>query len=176
MPPAVSRLHFVKNYDLGGHERSPDIVFAFSWSSVPNQHGVPETEYKLVSGAGKTGPVDSGEANHGGIGPWTVRSMTLANGPDFKRGAVIRTPTSNLDVTPTLLHLLGMTTAVTEMDGRPLKEALATGPDQEQVVMETRPLQVKSGDYSAVLQVSEVSGKRYIDKVWRELPLAHPSK
>ena len=92
----------------------------------------------------------------------------MANGPDFKRGAVIRTPSSNVDVTPTLLHLLGMTTALSDMDGRPLKEAFAAGPDQEKVVMETRPLRVKSGDYSAVLQVSEVGGKRYIDKAWRE--------
>lgn len=161
---------------LGGHERSPDIVFTFPWSSAPNRHGVPGTEYNLVSGSGKTGPVDSdsAEANHGGIGPWTVRNTMLANGPDFKRGAVVRTPTSNVDVTPTLLHLLGMTTALTEMDGRPLMEALAKGPDQEQVAMDTHPLRVKSGSYSAVLQVSEVNGKRYIDKAWRDSPLARP--
>jgi len=67
-----------------------------------------------------------------------------------------------------LLHLLGLTDSLPNMDGRPLKEALATGPDQEQVAMETRALRVKSGGYSAVLQVSEVGGKRYVDKAWRE--------
>ena len=61
------------------------------------------------------------------------------------------------------------------MDGRPLTEALTKGPDQEQVPMQTHPLRVKSGAYSAVLQVSEVGGKRYIDKAWRESPLALPS-
>jgi hypothetical protein len=61
-----------------------------------------------------------------------------------------------------------MTASLPDMDGRPLKEALATGPDQEQVAMETRSLRVKSGGYNAVLQVSEVGGKRYIDKAWRE--------
>ena len=116
---------------LGGHERSPDIVFTFPWSSAPNRHSVLGTEYNLTSGLGKTGRVDSGEANHGGIGPWTVRYTMLANGPDFKRGGVVRTPSSNVDVVPTLLHLLRMTTTLPEMDGRPLKEALATGPDQE---------------------------------------------
>ena len=153
---------------LGGHERSPDIVFTFPWTSAPNRYGVPGTEFNLTSGAGKTGPVDSGVANHGGIGPWTVRNTMLAHGPDFKRGAAIRTPTSNVDVTPTLLHLLGATSALAQMDGRPMLEALASGPDQEQVPMETRSLRVRSGDYSAVLQVSEVGGKRYIDKAWRE--------
>lgn len=53
------------------------------------------------------------------------------------------------------------------MDGRPLTEAL-DGPDQEQVAMDTRALRVRSGAYSAVLQASEVGGKRYIDKAWRE--------
>ena len=153
---------------LGGHERSPDIVFTFPWSSTPNRHGVPGTDYNQTSGSGKTGPVDSGGANHGGIGPWTVRNTMLANGPDFKRAAVIRTPSSNVDVTPTLLHLLGTTAALPGMDGRPLVEALVKGPDQEQVAMDTRALRVHSGGYSAVLQVSEVGGKRYIDKAWRE--------
>jgi arylsulfatase A-like enzyme len=151
---------------LGAHERSPDIVFTFPWSSAPNRHGVPGTEYNEISGTRAGGAVDSGAANHGGIGPWTIRNTMLANGPDFKRGAVIRTPSSNVDVTPTLLHLLGMNAALAKMDGRPLIEALITGPDQEQVEMETRALRVQHGAYRAVLQESSVGGKRYIDKAW----------
>jgi hypothetical protein len=53
------------------------------------------------------------------------------------------------------------------MDGRPLLEALVSGPDEEQMPMETRTLQVANGAYRAALQVSEVMGKRYIDKGWR---------
>jgi len=168
--PGTFALEFVH---LGGHERSPDIVFTFPWSSAPNRYGVLGTEYNLTNVLGKTGPVESGEANHGGIGPWTIRNTMLAHGPDFKRGAVVRTPSSNVDVAPTLLHLLGLTDSLPNMDGRPLKEALATGPDQEQVAMETRALRVKSGSYNAVLQVSEVGGKRYVDKAWREQEAQH---
>ncbi len=52
---------------LGGHERSPDIVFTFPWSSAPNRHGVRGTEYAQVSGNGKTGPLaDGAGASHGG--------------------------------------------------------------------------------------------------------------
>ncbi|MCY7319079.1 MAG: alkaline phosphatase family protein [Ramlibacter sp.] len=165
---AVAGTFALEYAHLGGHERSADIVFTFPWSSAPNRYGVPGTEHNLVSGAGKTGPVDGVQANHGGIGPWTIRNTMLANGPDFKRGAVVRTPTSNVDVTPTLLHLLGLTAPLAEMDGRALTEALVKGPDQEQVPMDTRALRVRSGAYSAVLQVSEVDGKRYIDKAWRD--------
>jgi hypothetical protein len=54
------------------------------------------------------------------------------------------------------------------MDGRVIVEAIAQGPDEEQVATETRTLRTRSGDYRAVLQISEVAGKRYIDKAWRE--------
>jgi len=155
---------------LGAHERSPDIVFTFPWTSDVNRHGVRGTDYNQVSGEAKTGQAGSRAGNHGGIGPWTVRNTMLASGPDFKRAAVIRTPTSNVDVTPTLLYLLGNSQAVTGMDGRVMLEALAAGPDEEQVALDTRTLRVQNGPYRAVLQVSEAAGKRYIDKGWRELP------
>ena len=91
----------------------------------------------------------------------------LAWGPDFKRNAVVRMPTSNVDVAPTLLHVLGLRSALAAMDGRPIFEALAGGPDEEQVPLETRTVRVSRDGYSAVLQTSEVAGKRYIDKGWR---------
>lgn len=151
---------------LGGHERSPDIVFTFPWSSARNRHGVPGTDYNQVM-SGATGAVTTDTANHGGIGPWTVRNTMLAWGPDFKRGVIVRTPAANVDVAPTIAHLLGMRDALAGMDGRPLLEALANGPDEEQVPMETRTLQVANGAYRAALQVSVVAGKRYVDKGWR---------
>lgn len=153
---------------LGGHERSPDIVFTFPWTSEPNAHGVPGTEFNQVSGSAVTGPVQTPTANHGGIGPWTVRNTMLAWGPSFKRRTTVRTPSSNVDVAPTLLHLLGMGDATERMDGRPLLEALANGPDVEQIAVRVDTLRVQHGAYRAVLQLSEVSGKRYIDKAWRE--------
>jgi arylsulfatase A-like enzyme len=79
----------------------------------------------------------------------------------------VRTPSSNADVTPTVLHLLGNAKAAT-LDGRVLLEALAGGPDEEQIATETRTLRVASGAYNAALQVTEVAGRRYLDKSWRE--------
>lgn len=152
---------------LGGHERSPDVVFTFPWTSALNRHGVPGTDLNQVADTATTGSVQVAAGNHGGIGPWTVRNTMLAWGPDFKRGAVVRTPTSNVDVAPTLLNLLGLPADATAMDGRPLHEALASGPDAEQVAMQTTALRVEAGRYRAVLQVSTVDGKRYVDKAWR---------
>lgn len=153
---------------LGGHGRSPDIVFTFPWSSMVNADGVPGGDYNVVSGNGVSGPVANGTANHGGIGPWTIRNTMLANGPDFKRGAIVRTSSSNVDVAPTLMHLMGFDDVVRSMDGRPLLEALANGPDHEQVSQEVRTHRVSNGAYAASLQESSVGGKRYIDKGWRD--------
>ena len=151
---------------LGGSERSPDIVFTFPWSSARNRHGVQGTDY-VMAASGPTGPRDTTAGGHGSMSPWTVKNTMLAWGPDFKRGARVRTPSANVDVTPTILHLLGHPKA-DKLDGRVLLEALANGPDEEQVAVETRTLRVASGAYKAALQVTETAGKRYLDKSWRE--------
>jgi arylsulfatase A-like enzyme len=152
---------------LGGHERSPDIVFTFPWTSAKNRFGVRGDDSDLI-GKGNTGLVETDRANHGGIGPFTVTNTMLAWGPDFKHGVVVRTPAANVDVAPTILHLLGMRAAESAMDGRALVEAMADGPDEEQVPIETRTLRVSNGNYRAILQVTEVDGRRYIDKGWRQ--------
>ena len=152
---------------LGGHARSPDIAFTFPWSSSANRFGVRGMDYSIVS-KGATTAVDVDTANHGGIGPFTVTNTMLAWGPDFKRGIVDRTPAANVDVAPTILHLLGMDDAAGGMQGRALVEAMVGGPDEEQVAVETRALHVANGAYRAVLQASEVDGRRYIDKAWRQ--------
>jgi arylsulfatase A-like enzyme len=151
---------------LGGNERSPDIVFTFPWSSARNHHGVPGAEYVMRT-SGATGPLDTTSAGHGSMSPWTVKNTMLAWGPDFKRGARVRTPSANTDVTPTILFLLGHPQAGA-LDGRILREALANGPDEEQVAIETRTLHVANGAYKAALQVTETAGRRYLDKSWRE--------
>lgn len=161
--PGTFALEFVH---LGGNERSPDIVLTFPWSSKLNRHGVPGTDYVMTSSRA-TGPMDTPGGNHGGMSPWTVKNTMLAWGPDFKRGVRVRTPSSNADVTPTILHLLGHPKAAT-LDGRVLHEALARGPDEEQMTIETRTLRVASGAYRALLQVTEAAGRRYLDKSWRE--------
>jgi arylsulfatase A-like enzyme len=152
---------------LGGSERSADIVFTFPWSSARNRYGVRGDDYGIVA-KGPTGAVKVDTANHGGIGPWTVTNTMLAWGPDFKRGVVVRTPAANVDIAPTILHLLGMQRSSANMQGRALVEALAEGPDEEQVPMDTRALRVGKGAYRAVLQVTEVEGRRYVDKAWRQ--------
>ena len=78
---------------------------------------------------------------------------------------------SNVDVTPTLLALLGLDGDPTlpRFDGRAITEAFAGGPDPEQVPVQTitHVIATPDGKYRAAIQVSEVGNQRYIDKSWR---------
>jgi arylsulfatase A-like enzyme len=152
---------------LAHAERGPDIVVTFPWSSAANAFGVAGTDTTYVSGA--TGPIRSSQGNHGAMSPWTVRNTFIARGPDFKRGATVRTPVSNMDVTPTLVALLGLTGELPRFDGRAILEALADGPDPEQVPVRTTTYFTAAPDsaYRATIAVSEVGGERYLDKSWR---------
>jgi arylsulfatase A-like enzyme len=150
-------------------ERGPDIVLTFPWSSAKNAFGVPGTDYTDTRGA--TGPLKSNAGNHGSMSPWTVRNTFLAWGVDFKRGATVHTPVSNVDVTPTLIALLGLDhdASLPRFDGRAITEAFADGPDEEQVATKTTTYftATPDGAFRAAIQVSEVGGERYLDKSWR---------
>jgi arylsulfatase A-like enzyme len=141
-------------------ERGPDLLFTFPWTSRSNAFGVPGTDLANVGSGARLYPSD-----HGSMSPWNVRNTFLAWGVDFKKATVVRAPAGNVDVAPTILALLGL--AGDGLDGRILHEALVDGPDAEQVVVATRAHTVEAGAYRAAIQVSEVSGRRYVDKSWR---------
>lgn len=153
---------------LANIERGPDIVFTFPWSSAKSPTGLPGLDY---TEAAATGPLAGMAGNHGSMSPWTVRNTFFAWGVDFKRGITVRTPASNVDITPTLLALMNLDREVdlARFDGRPLREAFADGPDEEQVPIQVRTYFVKSDDdsYRAALQITELDRQRYVDKSWR---------
>jgi len=95
-----------------------------------------------------------------------VRSTFLAWGARVKRGMTAPAPAGNVDVTPTVLALLGVE-GETGLDGRAVTEALEGGPDPEQIAVETRIHTAAAGAYRAALQSSTVDGRRYVDKSWR---------
>jgi arylsulfatase A-like enzyme len=141
--------------------RGPDLLFTFPWTSGVNAFGVPGTDLASVSGGAKLYASD-----HGSMSPWNVRNTFLAWGAGFKQRTTVRTPVGNVDVAPTILALLGITLN-DHLDGRILAEALEDGPDAEQIGIDTRVHTVETGVYAAAIQVSEVDGRRYVDKSWR---------
>ena len=105
-------------------------------------------------------------SDHGSMSPWNVRNTLIGWGAGFKSRVRIPAPAGTVDVTPTILALLGMDDR-DGLDGRVLSEALTGGPDPEQVAVETRVHTVTAGAYRAAIQVSVVEGRRYVDKSWR---------
>jgi arylsulfatase A-like enzyme len=141
--------------------RGPDLLFTFPWTSRANAFGVPGTDLASVSGGAKLYASD-----HGSMSPWNVHNTFLAWGVDFKKRATVRVPAGNVDVTPTILALLGIADRG-DLDGRVLAEAFEDGPDAEQTAVDTRVHAVEAGVYRAAIQVSEIDGRRYADKSWR---------
>ena len=146
---------------LAHAERGLDLMLTFPWSSDANTFGVPGADLACTSGGARVYASD-----HGSMSPWNVRNTCLAWGADLKRGATVRAPSGNVDVAPTILHLLGIEDRA-GMDGRVLSEALLDGPDPDKVIVQTRTAVVEAADYRAALQVSEVEGRRYVDKSWK---------
>jgi arylsulfatase A-like enzyme len=152
---ALELIHVAKG------ERGPDLLFTFPWTSRANAFGVPGTDLANVGGGARLYASD-----HGSMSPWNVRNTFLAWGADFKKRATVRAPVGNVDVAPTILALLGIGES-DGLDGRGLREALEGGPDAEQVAVDTCVHTVATGAYRAAIQVSEVDGRRYVDKSWR---------
>lgn len=142
-------------------ERSPDLLFTFPWTSRRNAFGVSGTDLANVSAGGAPYVSD-----HGSMSPWNVRNTFLAWGAGVKKGVTVGVPAGNVDVTPTVLALLGID-GETGLDGRVVTEALEGGPDPERVAVETRIHTATAGAYRAALQISTVDGRRYVDKSWR---------
>lgn len=153
---------------LGQAERGPDIVLAFPWDSSTNTFGVAGTNF---AAAATTGPITGADAGHGALSPWTIRNTFIAWGVDFRRGVVLNTPSSNVDIAPSVFTLMNLDRGIVPagFDGRVLSEAFVDGPDVEQVPVQVRTHIVETADgaYRAALQVTELGRQVYIDKGWR---------
>jgi len=93
--------------------RAPDVVFSFIWSDRA-VNGVPG------SAAGTQGKL---VVDHGSTSPWDLHNTLVVAGPDFRGGWRDPLPVGNIDICPTLTHLLQLDSG-TQMHGRVLTEAL----------------------------------------------------
>src|SRR5664279_1792477 len=103
---------------------------------------------------------------HGSLSRYDMNNTLVASGPDFKRGFISDTPSGNIDVAPTILHLLGITPRE-PMDGRVLREALAGHNDPAPEVKEQKfEAGRRSGfmQWNQYLKTLEVDGALYFDE------------
>ena len=133
--------------------RSPDLIMSFPWQGHENAAG--------YSGHAPATGGAVGQGQHGSLSRHELLNTGLAGGPSFKRGAVVETPTGNIDIAPTILHLLGLGSECSAMDGRVLVEALEDGPTGNSAEATTH--HAERPGYRQELRISTVGATRYVD-------------
>jgi predicted AlkP superfamily pyrophosphatase or phosphodiesterase len=141
------------------HPRSGDILASPNWSGAPNADGF----------AGTT--TQGGVAGHGSSSPFDIHNTLIAAGPDFRERATSDAPTSNVDLAPTLLRLLGLP-ADPGMTGRVIEEGLRNGRPAPAVTRAMETVKTPDGSYVLTATISTVAGSRYLDStsVTRKTP------
>ena len=140
---------------------APSITMSFRWDSSVNSAGFP--------GHACSTSLGPGQGQHGSMSPHETRNVLFARGPAFKQSAVVSTPTGNVDLAPSILHLLELPGAES-MHGRILTETLRNGPDSVDSQTQTRDAEceVHGGRYSQNIAISRVEDTVYIDQgFWR---------
>jgi arylsulfatase A-like enzyme len=108
----------------------------------------------------------AGTAGHGSSSPWDIHATFIAAGPGIKRNVASSVPTGNVDVTPTVLALLGASVPET-VDGRVLDEVLLTGRQPGEMPLSSAPLSVSAQLDDVIYQLevyrTVVDGRVYLD-------------
>ena len=96
-----------------------------------------------------------------------INGILFASGPSFKSALKLDAPSGNLDLAPTILKILGIS-GDWKMDGRVLEEALAGGPNADDMDWSTETHQAEhdlGGEvYRQQIKISRVGATTYVDE------------
>ena len=110
------------------------------------------------------GTLQEGQGNHGGFGREQTWNNMAAMGPDFKAGFVDKTPVGDIDIAPTLAHILGVTLPSTgKLTGRVLNESLTGGNAATAPEHRTTQSQPGPGGLKTLLEYQQFGGVTYLD-------------
>jgi hypothetical protein len=138
------------------HQHAADVLVSPMWSDARNRFGYAGTSARSGRHA----------ASHGSDSPYDLQIRLVAAGPDIKRGVRSRVPTGNVDLAPTVLHLLGIEPPP-GMNGRIMHELLRAGPAPGKVRVHHRThraaVSLEDGlRYEAELDTVEVGSTVYL--------------
>jgi arylsulfatase A-like enzyme len=141
----------------------PDVVMSFRWYDDRNQFGVP-------------GLIDAdwnrkaGEGTHATLSPYDVHNTLIGAGPHLRRGFEDDLPTGNVDLAPTILHLLGVEVQ-SQLQGRELAEAYAENEPTRSVSqekVESTMRVIRNTQRGPALKILSVHDSDYIDRADRD--------
>ena len=148
---ALSQIHL-------DSQDAPDIAVSLRWTAEKSGNGTPGM---LVGDKTSFG---AGQGAHCSLSPYDMSATLVAAGPSFHSGVTSTVPTGNVDVAPTILHLLGIDS---KTDGRILNEALKGAPAS---VTPSQPRRIEAlannGGiiWRQYLKTVEVNGVHYIEE------------
>ena len=146
---------------LAGNEgpRGPEIAMSFRWDSTANSAGYQGQVYSTAGGRGR--------GQHGSMSKFEMKNVLFAWGPNFKEGVKLDTPSGNIDLAPTILRILGINHEH-RMDGRVLEEALAGGPDADEVSwsreLHSTERRLNEKMFRQQIKLSRVGDTTYVDE------------
>jgi len=152
---------FVIEQAMIQNDHALDVVMAFRWNDSKNQFGVPgmiDADWQRAAGKG----------THATLSRFDMHNTLIAAGPDFRRGEADDLPSGNVDLAPTILRILGIT-SLRQLDGRILSEAMTdSGPATATLKPENKMIEATkafpSGSWRQSLQISRVGSTIYLDQ------------
>ena len=139
------------------HARAPDICLIMRSNDAANNWGVSGTTLHDA-------PYPIGGGCHGGLSAHELQNVLVLGGATIAAGEVVQVPAGNIDVMPTVLHLLGLPEP-DGLDGRVLREAFSGGGGQAGEAVE-KVISAPNGQTH--LSVTEYGRQRYLNKAWVE--------
>jgi arylsulfatase A-like enzyme len=136
---------------------APDVMVALRWNATPNRFGVAG---HILTDSKRT----AGQGSHASLSKFDVHNTLIASGPDFKHGKSSIIPSANIDIAPTVLHLLGIESPH-KFDGRVLTEAMEGRSSKIEPMSKTVEAHRKfpSGEWRQHLNITLVRETVYID-------------
>lgn len=125
--------------------------------------GCLETEPQMCQAEVIDGGLHQGQGMHGSFGRGDTRNFMAAIGPDFKKGYADKAPVGNVDITPTLAHIIGAPLAGPgTLKGRVIEEALVGGAEPK---VEKRNLvsDKAANGFHTILNQQQVGTTKYFD-------------
>lgn len=105
----------------------------------------------------------TGQGMHGSFSRADTRNFMAAIGPDFKKGYADALPVGNVDVAPTLAHILGIDlTGPGKLKGRVIEEALAGGKEPP-VTKNTLSSDKAANGVQTILNLQQIGTTKYFD-------------
>jgi arylsulfatase A-like enzyme len=137
---------------------APDVVVALRWNPKPNRFGVPG---QIITDSGRR----AGEGSHASLSEYDVHNTLFAAGPDFQQRVTTTLPSGNIDIAPTVLHILGIEPPQ-KLDGRVLLEGMEEKAGRIEALSKTIQAARKfpNGEWQQHLRVSLVGETVYVDE------------